>query len=70
MVIFAKSPLKGAEIDLERDKAETKGKPIPVIDGLIAATGMTRDMTVATRNVDDMPDGGVRRVNPWNGGEM
>ncbi len=48
-----------------RAEAEAKGKSIPVIDGLIAAIGMTNDMTVATRNVKDMPDGGVRVFNPW-----
>ncbi|MCP3871832.1 MAG: type II toxin-antitoxin system VapC family toxin [Desulfobacteraceae bacterium] len=46
--------------------AEKKGKPIPVIDSLIAATGITHNLTVVTRNVTDMEQSGVKLLNPWS----
>jgi toxin FitB len=45
--------------------AEKKGKPMPVIDTLIAATALSHDLTVVTRNVSDMEQSGVRLLNPW-----
>ena len=35
------------------------------IDGLLAATAIVHDLTVATRNVADFADTGVAVVNPW-----
>ena len=46
-------------------KTELDGKPMPAIDGLIAATGMAHDLTVATRNIADMKQSGVTLLNPW-----
>jgi predicted nucleic acid-binding protein len=46
--------------------AEKKGKPMPAIDSLIAATGIAHDLTVVTRNVTDMEQSGVRLLNPWS----
>ena len=45
--------------------AEKKGRPMPAIDALIAATGITHDMIVVTRNVSDMEQSGVNLFNPW-----
>jgi predicted nucleic acid-binding protein len=45
--------------------AEKKGKPMPAIDSLIAATALAHDLTVVTRNVSDMEQSGVRLLNPW-----
>jgi toxin FitB len=45
--------------------AEKKGKPMPAIDSLIAATALSHDLTVVTRNVSDMEQSGVRLLNPW-----
>ena len=45
--------------------AEKKGKPMPAIDSLIAATGIAHDLTVVTRNVTDMEQSGVKLLNPW-----
>lgn len=47
--------------------AEREGFIIPSIDGLIAATAITRNMTVVTRNVPDMEPSGVLLLNPWFG---
>jgi toxin FitB len=45
--------------------AEKKGKPMPAIDSLIAATGIAYELTVVTRNVTDMEQSGVKLLNPW-----
>ena len=45
--------------------AERSGRPIPAVDGLIAATGLAFDLTVATRNVFDMDVEGLSVFNPW-----
>ena len=39
--------------------------PLPVIDGLIAATAKVRGLTLVTRNVADMERAGVSLLNPW-----
>ena len=39
--------------------------PRPVRDALIAATAMVHDMTVVTRNTQDLAPTGVPVVNPW-----
>jgi predicted nucleic acid-binding protein len=46
-------------------KTELDGKPMPAIDGLIAATGMAHDLTVVTRNIADMEQSSVTLLNPW-----
>ena len=45
---------------------EAKGQLIPVIDGLIAATGLAYDLMVVTRNTKDMEPSGVLLFNPWD----
>ena len=39
--------------------------PLPVIDGLVAATALEHDLTLVTRNVDDVKRTGVTLVNPF-----
>lgn len=34
-------------------------------DALIAATALTHDMTVVTRNIKDFKNTGIRLLNPW-----
>jgi predicted nucleic acid-binding protein len=46
--------------------AEKKGKPMPAIDSLIAATGITNGMVVVTRNITDMEQSGADLLNPWS----
>lgn len=46
-------------------KAEQMGKPMPALDGLIAATALTHNLTVLTRNAQDMKTSGAEIVNPW-----
>jgi predicted nucleic acid-binding protein len=39
--------------------------PLPVLDGLIAATALEHDLTVVTRNVTDIARSGVSVLNPF-----
>lgn len=39
--------------------------PLPVIDGLLAATAMTHDLTLVTRNIRDIRRTGVKHLNPF-----
>ena len=41
------------------------GQPLPVSDGLIAATGLEHKLTVVTRNVADFRLSGVNTLNPF-----
>jgi predicted nucleic acid-binding protein len=45
--------------------SEARGQPLPVIDSLIAATSLQQDLTVVTRNTDDLERCGARCFNPW-----
>ena len=42
--------------------------PLPAYDGLIAATALVNNMTVATRNTADFRRVGVTVVDPWSDG--
>ncbi len=44
---------------------EQRGVKMPIIDSLIAATGLVHDLTVVTRNVTDMANSGVKLLNLW-----
>lgn len=46
--------------------------PLPIIDGLLAATALVHDLTLVTRNVSDVERTGVSLLNPFTpttGGE-
>ncbi|MEO8136040.1 MAG: type II toxin-antitoxin system VapC family toxin, partial [Betaproteobacteria bacterium] len=45
--------------------AESRGQPLPVIDSLIAATGLQHDLIVVTRNTEDFERCGASCFNPW-----
>ena len=60
----------GRIIPVDIDVAEEWGRmsasdPPPVIDGLLAATAVTRGLTLATRNTADIERTGVSWVNPF-----
>ncbi len=42
-----------------------KGITVPVIDGLLAATAIQHNLTLATRNTKDVAATGVALFNPW-----
>ena len=47
-------------------ESERRGRPLPVIDSLIAATALVHGFTVVTRNVEDFERCGAPCFNPWN----
>ena len=49
-------------------EAESRGEPLPVIDGLIAATGLAHHLVIATRNIGDFERCGASCFNPWTPG--
>ena len=42
-------------------------RSVPVIDGLLAATALTHDLTLVTRNDRDVAGLGAKVLNPFNG---
>jgi toxin FitB len=41
--------------------------PLPVVDGLLAATALVHGMTLVTRNISDVARSGVLLLNPFEG---
>jgi predicted nucleic acid-binding protein len=63
---------RGRILDVDRAIAEEWGRlnvpdPLPVIDGLLAATAKVTGLTVATRNSDDFARTGVDFLDPFSG---
>jgi toxin FitB len=46
-------------------RCERRGRPLAVVDGLIAATALHHGYAVVTRNLRDFTDTGATIVNPW-----
>jgi predicted nucleic acid-binding protein len=47
-------------------EAAVAKSPLPVIDGLLAATALDQNLTLVTRNTKDIAVTGVPVFNPWN----
>jgi predicted nucleic acid-binding protein len=45
--------------------AKRAGKPLSIIDGLLAATALHHDLTVVSRNTSDFTNTHVQVLNPW-----
>jgi predicted nucleic acid-binding protein len=43
---------------------EARGRKLPVMDSILAATALVHDLTLVTRNTADFP-AEVRTLNPW-----
>lgn len=55
-----------ADVWAERQaRLDRQGRPLPVFDGLIAATAVVHGYGVATRNERDFAAFGMLVVNPW-----
>jgi predicted nucleic acid-binding protein len=46
--------------------APKKGRPVPVIDGLLAATALHHDLKLVARDGTDVSGTGVPTFNPWH----
>jgi predicted nucleic acid-binding protein len=46
-------------------EAKRKGKPLAIVDGLLAATALQHDLTIASRNSSDFQNVAVPVFNPW-----
>ena len=44
---------------------ERNGRPLPIVDSLIAASAAEHQLTVVTRNADDFSAAGVSVLNIW-----
>ena len=47
-------------------RLEKKGRVLPIIDSLLAATAIEYDLTLVTRNTDDFTGTGARILNIWD----
>ena len=61
----------GRILSVDAQVADTWGRisalrPVPVVDGLLAAIAMAHDMTLVTRNVSDVEGLGVRVLDPFS----
>lgn len=45
--------------------ARKQGKPLAVIDGLLAATALHHNLTLVSRNISDFTNASVPLINPW-----
>jgi len=45
--------------------AMRRGRPVPVIDGLLAATAQVHGLTLVTRNTSDFARLSLKLLNPW-----
>jgi predicted nucleic acid-binding protein len=50
---------------LLRAQAQMKGRPLSVIDALLAATALQHNLTLVSRNVSDFPVAGLAIVDLW-----
>jgi len=46
-------------------QAKRKGKPLAIIDGLLAATALHHNLTMVTRNISDFAGAQVTVLDPW-----
>ena len=59
-------PIDGAIADRWGRVQVEAGRPLPVIDSLLAATAHRHGLKMVTRNVDDFVGLSVDVINPWN----
>ncbi len=62
LAVDAETALRWGELSAEADKA---GRPLPVLDGLLAASADVRGLTLVTRNTADIAATGVALFDPW-----
>lgn len=62
---FADRVLPVSALTARRWGELSAGRKLPVIDTLIAATALTHDLILVTRNTRDVSATGVKTINPW-----
>ena len=50
---------------LLRARARMEGRPLSVVDALLAATALQHNLTIISRNVSDFSVEGLAVLNPW-----
>jgi len=61
-------PIDAATADrwgLLAPEAKRMGKPLSIVDGLLAATALHHNLTMVTRNVSDFKGFSIPVLNPW-----
>ncbi|MBU3693375.1 MAG: type II toxin-antitoxin system VapC family toxin [Rhodocyclaceae bacterium] len=58
-------PVDAAVADRWGRMLASAGRPVPVIDSLLAATAVEHDLVLVTRNLRDFGFAGLRTFNPW-----
>ena len=46
-------------------EAKSKGRPLSVVDGLLAATAIHHNLTIVSRNLQDFEHTGTPVIDPW-----
>jgi len=64
--IFPFDELAAVEYSILVLKREKLGLPISMADALIASICISENYSLATRNIKDFKNTGVRLINPWN----
>jgi len=69
-LVAVKRVMQGRILPITQAVAERFGylnspNPLPVIDGLLAATALEHDLTLVTRNIKDVERSGVKLLNPF-----
>lgn len=58
-------PVDAATADAWGQLSARVQRPLPAIDGLLAATAIRHGMSLVTRNTHDFEDLGLSVINPW-----
>jgi predicted nucleic acid-binding protein len=61
-------PIDGAVADRWGRIVVAAGRPVAAVDSLLAATAVTHDLILVTRNVKDFIALPVATINPWDTG--
>ncbi|MFT4298682.1 MAG: type II toxin-antitoxin system VapC family toxin [Aeromicrobium sp.] len=63
--LLAFDPPAAVAFGIVMAEAEQRGRSMPTMDALIAATCRSHAVPLATRNIDDFEGAGIGLVDPW-----